>query len=875
MGKFTPMIEQYMKAKEENPDALLFFRIGDFYEMFFEDALTASKALEIVLTGRDGGADERIPMCGVPHHAVNNYISRLIQQGFKVAICEQMELPSPGKKLVKREIVRVVTPGTVVEGMTLEEDRNNYLAAVYWSDQAIALAYIDITTGEFQVTEYTGESRRDELLNTLQRIQPSECLINREDVKEFLTVQWLKQPVFTVRFPCEQTKEEMVRSFVPYCENLEAMANGNPGLTTGLLAITLIFDFLRETHNLPQEGSRLRIGWFQERQTMGLDQYSIRNLELVASMRDGRREGSLLGVLDHCSTPMGKRQLRKMILEPLTVQEKIEERLDAVEAFVDDLLLREEVNELLRQVSDMERIAGRISSNIAKPKDLSALKNSLRVLPDMAKLFSGRKPQFFRTWAELDTLEELYHLLELAVNDDAGSDGHPIKRGYHAEIDRLRDLSEKGGQMLLNMEQRERQRTGIRNLKISYNKVFGYYIEISKANLSLVPEDYIRKQTLVNAERFISSELKEFEEQILTAKDALENLERECYQEILRRLMPQVPRILAAAQQVAMLDALHDLAQLAYDKNYVRPRIVKTQTLHIEEGRHPVMEYYLKEERFVPNDLTMTEGQQLGIITGPNMGGKSTFMRQNAIIVLLSQMGSFVPAKAAEIGIVDRIFTRVGASDDLVSGQSTFMVEMVELSNILHYAGKRSFVILDEIGRGTGTLDGLSIAQAVCEYLQERIKARTLFATHFHEITEMGENLPGAFNLAVSVREKDGKVTFLKKVLPGKADRSYGLHVAALAGLPEELLQKAGEKLAVLTAEEKKETEKELDASPKPKKSRKQETAFTMVEPVLWAPTVSEKEEQVLQELSSLSADDLTARQALDYIYRWKERLRK
>ncbi len=859
MSNYTPMIEQYLEAKKENPEALLFFRIGDFYEMFFEDAVTASKALEIVLTGRDGGAEERIPMCGVPHHAVNNYVSRLIQQGYKVAICEQMELPSPGKKLVKREIIRVVTPGTILEGTTLQEDRNNYLAAVFWSNEAVALAYTDITTGEFEVTEYKNYSRRDDLFNVLQRLQPSEILINRQDVEELLQVQWMKEPAFIVRFPEEQTPEAMLKSFSPYCENLEALVHAEDGLTVGLKAITLIFDFLRETHTLPREGSRLRIGQFSDLMTMRLDQYSIRNLELVANMRDGRREGSLLGVLDKCCTPMGKRRLRRIILEPLLNPAKIEERLDAVAVLKDDFLLREDVGRCLKQIFDIERIGGRISSGLAKPKDLSILKRSLQALPELVSLFRGKRAEHFKAWTEMDTLEDIASLLENVINDEADTDGHPIRPGYHEEIDRLRALAEKSGQMLLEMEQKERRRTGIKNLKIGFNKVFGYYIEVSRSNAGNVPEDYIRKQTLVNCERFISSELKTFEEQILTARGQLEELEKECYTRLLHQLMPIVPRILMAAMKLSLLDVLYDFALLAYENDYVRPVIRETRTLKIIQGRHPVMERFLKSERFVPNDLTMTEDRQLGVITGPNMGGKSTFMRQNAIIILMAQMGSFVPAESAEIGIVDSIFTRVGASDDLISGQSTFMMEMVELANILNYASRRSFIILDEIGRGTGTLDGLSIAQAVCEYLQERIQARTLFATHFHEITELGETLPGAFNLAVSVLEAEGKVTFLKKVLPGRADRSYGLHVASLAGLPPALLRKAAEKLAVL----EQQAQGNLAAS--------QLLTPQLAEPVLFEDPARA---EIAEDLEAIDVDDLTPRQALDYIYQWQRLLK-
>ncbi|MGI5911798.1 MAG: DNA mismatch repair protein MutS [Syntrophomonadaceae bacterium] len=841
------MIQQYLEIKQQHQDAILFFRLGDFYEMFFEDAQIASRELDIVLTARDGG-DGKVPMCGVPYHAVNNYLSRLITRGYKVAICEQIEDPRDAKGIVKREVIRIVTPGTVIEDSMLLENENNYLAAIVEVRELIGFAYIDISTSEFKVCEINQPAQ---LKNELQRLAPVECLIAEYDTftgtyfdnsnDSRMTISAINERVLNL----DQASDILLDHF--QVSSLEAF--GLKGYTAGVKAAAAIIVFLQETqkHVLKHIQS---LSVYRNDQCLEMDHTTRRNLELSMTIRDGRREGSLLGVLDQCGTAMGKRMLKNWLEQPLKNIEAINARLDAVQELKDNLALRGETRELLKEIYDMERLAARIGGAIANPRDLLALKYSIKSWDKIKELpLTGS-----RLLAQITAsgeLDDLYTIIDNSIDEEAPPgirEGNIIKSGFNQEIDDLRQLSRDGSRWLVDFESREKQRTGIKHLKVGYNKVFGYYIEITKPNLHLVPAYYVRKQTLVNTERFICDELKQYEQKILGARERLFSLEQQIFVEVREALTQHLKRIQETAVAIAMLDVLASLAEVAYLNDYQRPLVDDSGVIEVIAGRHPVVENNLKNSRFIPNNLNINQSDKnFAIITGPNMGGKSTYMRQAALLLIMAQAGSFVPAEKAHIGIADKVFTRVGASDDLASGQSTFMVEMVEVANILNNATPNSLIILDEIGRGTSTYDGLSIARAVSEYIYERIGARTLFATHYHELTTLSDEYPGIFNLCVSVLESGDNVVFLKKVLPGKADRSYGVHVAALAGVPDTVVKRAQ---AILT---------DLENIPDSKS-----------EPVLQLELFPE-ENPLQEELRQLDVDSLSPRQALNLIYRWKE----
>jgi DNA mismatch repair protein MutS len=845
--RYTPMIQQYLEIKQQHQDAILFFRLGDFYEMFFEDAQIASRELDIVLTARDGG-DGKVPMCGVPYHAVNNYLSRLITRGYKVAICEQIEDPRDAKGIVKREVIRIVTPGTVIEDSMLLENENNYLAAIVEVRELIGFAYIDISTSEFKVCEINQPAQ---LKNELQRLAPVECLIAEYDTftgtyfdnsnDSRMTISAINERVLNL----DQASDILLDHF--QVSSLEAF--GLKGYTAGVKAAAAIIVFLQETqkHVLKHIQS---LSVYRNDQCLEMDHTTRRNLELSMTIRDGRREGSLLGVLDQCGTAMGKRMLKNWLEQPLKNIEAINARLDAVQELKDNLALRGETRELLKEIYDMERLAARIGGAIANPRDLLALKYSIKSWDKIKELpLTGS-----RLLAQITAsgeLDDLYTIIDNSIDEEAPPgirEGNIIKSGFNQEIDDLRQLSRDGSRWLVDFESREKQRTGIKHLKVGYNKVFGYYIEITKPNLHLVPAYYVRKQTLVNTERFICDELKQYEQKILGARERLFSLEQQIFVEVREALTQHLKRIQETAVAIAMLDVLASLAEVAYLNDYQRPLVDDSGVIEVIAGRHPVVENNLKNSRFIPNNLNINQSDKnFAIITGPNMGGKSTYMRQAALLLIMAQAGSFVPAEKAHIGIADKVFTRVGASDDLASGQSTFMVEMVEVANILNNATPNSLIILDEIGRGTSTYDGLSIARAVSEYIYERIGARTLFATHYHELTTLSDEYPGIFNLCVSVLESGDNVVFLKKVLPGKADRSYGVHVAALAGVPDTVVKRAQ---AILT---------DLENIPDSKS-----------EPVLQLELFPE-ENPLQEELRQLDVDSLSPRQALNLIYRWKE----
>ena len=798
------MRRQYLELKKQYPDAILFFRLGDFYETFDEDARIVAEVCDIVLTSRPITADQRVPLAGVPWHSVETHIARLIQAGYKVAICEQVG--EVGRGLVEREVVRVVTPGTLIEPGLLDERRNNYLAALVAlgsrgeSDvRRIGLAYADITTGEFAVTELQGEEVTRRALAELGRLAPAEVVFpdtgpnpGRWAGHELKTVY---SPYPGWRFETETARQALL----DYYGVASLAAFGCEGRPAAIAAAGGLIQYLRETQ-------RSTLGHLQPLHTYSTDGFMVldaatrRHLELVETLREGQRQGSLLSVLDKTRTPMGGRLLRRRLTQPLLDIAAINRRLDAVEAWVKAPLARAELREKLRGIGDLERWTNRCTQNIATPRDLVGLRQSLRLLPEIKRLLveAGAEPSTPTPIGELDLCQEALALLESALADDPPAtlqNGGVIRPGYSAELDAITLAARDARAYIAGLERRERERTGIKSLKVGYNQVFGYYLEVTKANVHLVPADYIRKQTLANAERYITPELKEYETLILNAQERLLDMETQLYRGVVKAIADMAPRLLATAAALAALDVDATLAEIAVDRRYVRPVVSDDLVIHIKRGRHPVVELLQTDIPFTPNDTYLDPDAALVILTGPNMGGKSTWLRQTALIVLMAQIGSFVPAEAAHIGLVDRIFTRIGAQDELYAGQSTFMVEMVETANILHHATPRSLIVLDELGRGTSTYDGMAIAWAVIEYIHShpRLRARTLFATHYHELTALAERLPHVVNYHVAVAEQGDEVVFLHEIRPGGADRSYGIHVAQLAGLPRQVIGRATE----------------------------------------------------------------------------------
>ena len=803
-SKLTPMMDQYRAIKAEYPDCLLFYRLGDFYEMFFEDAVTAAKELELTLTTRNSGLEQKAPMCGVPYHAVESYIQRLVNKGYKVAVCDQLEDPKLAKGLVKRDITRIVTPGTSMNAQLSEN--NNYIACVNRIADAIGLAVADITTGEFLVTEIAEEEK---LMDELAKFQPSEILVNQEladmqslsfdSLRDRIKVYVNPYPSF--HFQYDRTKDKVLHQFGVL--NLEGL--GMESMDIGVTAAGALLEYLEETQK--RELTHINhVKTYSVADYMVLDAATRRNLELTETLRDKSYHGSLLWVLDQTQTAMGGRLLRKWLEQPLIRKDAIDQRLDCVENFVRDPMLSQELKELLSGIYDMERLMGRVSYGSVNARDLVALKNSLLLLPGIINLLSNTTAdRLLQIQKELDPLDDIAGLLDKAISDEPPislREGGLIKTGYDPEVDRLRSAATDGTSWLAQLEAKEKEATGIKNLKVGYNRVFGYYLEVSKGQTSLVPDRYIRKQTLVNGERYITEELKNIEDTLLGAKDRLEELEYDLFQKIRQTVLGAMGRIQSAANLVAELDSLRSLGDTAYRYQYVRPQILPPGgELVIKEGRHPVVERMLPDNTFIANDTDMNmQDDRIAIITGPNMGGKSTYMRQVAAIVLMAQIGSFVPADSARISIADRIFTRVGASDDLARGQSTFMVEMSEVSNILRHATRNSLLILDEIGRGTSTFDGLSLAWAVVEYISDPkvIGAKTLFATHYHELTQLEGQIKGVRNYSVTIKESGEDFIFLHKIQEGGGDQSYGIEVARLAGLPHWVLKRAHEILADL-----------------------------------------------------------------------------
>ncbi|MDD4335218.1 MAG: DNA mismatch repair protein MutS [Desulfotomaculaceae bacterium] len=796
------MIRQYLKIKKQYPDAILFFRLGDFYEMFFDDALSASKELEITLTGRDGGQKERVPMCGVPYHAVDGYIARLIGRGYHVAICEQVEDPAASKGIVKREVVRVITPGTVMEGNFLEERRNNYLACTVRSDKGYGLAVTDVTTGTFMVSALTGQKAGVELADELNRLMPSELVVPLSMVDSFSRGLKLRgQPLVSgykdEAFNLVVAEGALEEQFGPGA--FFASKISEPEIAA--CAAGALASFLKNTQKRSIAHIN-RIQFYMPGRYMTLDATTRRNLELSRSISDNTKKYTLLSVLDYTVTSIGARMLRNWIEQPLLIQEEITARQDAVDEFVKNAFYRKELKEELKNIYDLERLAGKISFGAANARDLIALKISLFCLPPLKKMLRQAHCVLLKEKeGTIDAMEDTAELLSRAIEDDPPlslRDGGIIKAGFNLDVDKYRSAGKEARLMLTRLEERERLRTGIKSLKVGFNKVFGYYIEITKSNLDHVPEDYSRRQTLANAERYITPELKGYEDLVLGAQERLLHLEYKIFNDIREQLTAQIRRIQTTASAVAEIDSLCSLAEAAFNNNYVRPEILNNGRLMIKDGRHPVLEKVMGAGQFVPNDTDMNcEGARLLLITGPNMAGKSTYMRQTAIIVLMAQTGSFVPASRAGISLVDRIFTRIGASDDIAGGHSTFMVEMNECRAIVEGATEKSLIVLDEVGRGTSTYDGISIARALAEYIHHKIKAKTLFSTHYLELTDLDKE-PGITNMNVAVKEEGDQVIFLRKVIPGRADRSYGIHVARLAGLPAEIIERSAQILKYL-----------------------------------------------------------------------------
>ena len=801
MAELTPMMRQYMEIKEQNPDSILFFRLGDFYEMFGPDARTASRELDLALTTRDKDKtksfDDKIPMCGIPYHASDAYIARLIAKGYKVAICEQTEDPAAAKGLVKRDIIRVVTPGTVIDESCLSAERSNYLCGVYLDDTGAGLCACDISTGKAQATVFTGPDRVRALLNELGRFSPAEAVMNETAYFDETLHRTMQE-----RFSCHMEKLSDAR-FTPEDAEKKVRAQfGQDALErlprdnmTPLLALGGLLGYLYDTQKTDL-GHLDQLTWYRTGQYMELDLTARRNLELTETLRGKEKRGSLLWVLDKTKTAMGARNLRAWLQQPLVDVAAIDRRLSAVAALAEHTVAREELTLALSGIADMERLIGRVVYGSAGGRDLVSLRASMERLPAVkAQLAAFPSGALHQLDQQLEDLNDLAALIgETLVDEPPFSvrEGEMIRDGFDPEVDRLRGILHGGKSFLAQMEAEEKEKTGIRTLKIGYNKVFGYYIEVSNSFRDQVPDHYIRKQTLVNGERYITQELKDLEHDVLTAKDRDAALEYELFSSLRAKLAASVTRVQLAASLIAQLDTLCSFAAVAVKNNYCRPSVDESGVIEIQGGRHPVVEKMRSDALFVPNDTIMgAKENRVSIITGPNMAGKSTYMRQVALIVLMAQVGSFVPAHDAHIGVVDRIFTRIGASDDLSAGQSTFMVEMTEVSDILRTATKNSLLILDEIGRGTSTFDGMSIARAVLEYCAQKLKAKTLFATHYHELTALDQTLPNVRNYNIAVRARGEDIIFLRKIVPGGADRSYGIEVAKLAGLPDSVLKRA------------------------------------------------------------------------------------
>lgn len=873
------MMQQYMETKKEYKDCILFYRLGDFYEMFFEDAQTASEELDITLTGKNCGLEERAPMCGVPYHSVDGYLNRLVEKGYKVAICEQVEDPKQAKGIVKREVIRIVTPGTNLNTQALDETKNNYIMSVVYDADRYGMSVADVSTGDYFVTEIENPGK---LLDEIYKFSPAEILCNEALCMSQIRLEELKNRMnvavssldawYFDEEICKKTLKEHFKA-----ATLESL--GVADYDCGILAAGALLQYLIETQKTSL-AHLTKLTNYTTGKYMLIDSSSRRNLELCETLREKQKRGSLLWVLDKTKTAMGARTLRKYVEQPLIDKSAIIKRLDAVDELLKEAIAREEIREYLSPVYDLERLVGKISYQSANPRDIIAFKSSLSMLPHIKYILSEMKAPLLRElWEQLDPLEDLHSLVESAVVEEppiAMKEGGIIKDGYNEEVDKLRKAKTDGKTWLAELEQKEREKTGIKNLRIKYNKVFGYYLEVTNSFKSMVPDYYIRKQTLSNAERYSIPELKELEDLILGAEDKLFALEYQIYCDVRNRIADEIIRIQTTAKAVAALDVFASLALVAERNHYVRPKINEKGTIDIKDGRHPVVEKMIPNNMFIANDTCLDDKKnRISIITGPNMAGKSTYMRQTALIVLMAQVGSFVPASSANIGLVDRIFTRVGASDDLASGQSTFMVEMTEVANILRNATSKSLLILDEIGRGTSTFDGLSIAWAVVEHISNAklLGAKTLFATHYHELTELEGKIDSVNNYCIAVKEKGDDIVFLRKIVKGGADRSYGIQVAKLAGVPDTVIARAKEIAEQLSDADITTKVRELEAGEQEQKGKQPKKKLDVVDMAQMSlfDTVSDKD--VLEELKTMDISRMTPMDAMNTLYQLQNKL--
>lgn len=874
----SPMMVHYCQTKCAYKDSILFYRLGDFYEMFFEDAKTVSRELELTLTGKDCGLSERAPMCGIPYHAAETYINRLIDKGYKVAICEQVEDPKTAKGIVKREVTRVVTPGTNLNMQELDEGKNNYLMAIVCVGDHFGVSTADITTGDCYVTEIDEERK---LWDEINKFLPAEIICNDAFLVSGVDVDDLRNRLHISVFALESwyfgddlCKQTLLEHFK--ISSLEGL--GLADYDSGVIAAGSLFRYLLDTQKNTMEHMNKIIPYTTDRY-MVIDSSSRRNLELVETLREKQKRGSLLWVLDKTKTAMGARMLRSFVEQPLIDADAINERLDAVTELNMQAMLREEIREYLNPVYDLERLVSRISYRSANPRDLLAFKMSLEMIPHIKNLLANfTSPLLVRINEQMDGLEDLYTLLEASITEDpplAVKEGGIIREGYNEQVDTYRNSKTQGKSWLAQLEAEEKEKTGIRNLKIKYNKVFGYYLEVTNSFKDLVPEYYTRKQTLTNAERYITPKLKELEDMILGAEDKLFALEYDLFCQVREELAAQIPRIQETAKAIAQLDVYASLSVVAQRNNYVRPTVNTKGVIDIKNGRHPVVEKMINNDMFIANDTYLDNGsKRVSVITGPNMAGKSTYMRQTALIVLMAQIGSFVPAEKAKIGVVDRIFTRVGASDDLASGQSTFMVEMTEVANILRNATAKSLLILDEIGRGTSTFDGLSIAWAVIEHISNTklLGAKTLFATHYHELTELEGKIPGVNNYCIAVKERGDDIVFLRKIVKGGADKSYGIQVAKLAGVPDSVLDRAKELVDELVHTDITSTFKDLAENSRKTKPKVVHYDEVDLEQISLFDTVQDQD--IIEELKNLDITMLTPMDAMNTLYRLQNKLK-
>ena len=875
ISKLSPMMAEYVKTKQQYKDCILFYRLGDFYEMFFEDALTVTKELEITLTGKDCGLEERAPMCGVPFHAAETYINRLIEKGYKVAICEQVEDPKKAKGLVKREVIRVVTPGTTLDAASLDESKNNYLMSIVSMEDHFGCAIADISTGDCFLTEV---DKPQKLLDEINKFVPAEIICNDAFFMSGVDTDDLKNRLGICVFPldawyfddslCKRTLKEHF-----HVNTLEGL--GIQDYDSGVIASGALFLYLQETQKSALS-HMAGIRPYAAEKYMLIDSSSRRNLELVETLREKNKRGSLLWVLDKTKTAMGARTLRSYVEQPLIDAQEINRRLEALEELNKSPMLRDEIREYLNPIYDLERLISRISYQSANPRDLIAFASSLEMLPHIRQILKDFKtPLLTELYEDMDSLEDIASLIKSAIVDEpplAQKDGGIIREGYHEDVDKFRRSRTDGKKWLTELEAREKERTGIKNLKIKYNRVFGYSLEVTNSFKELVPENYIRKQTLTNAERYITQELKDLENLILGAEDKLYALEYELFCEVRDKVGAEVVRIQKTAKAVAALDVFASLALVAQRNNYVRPRINESGVLDIKNGRHPVVEQMIEHDMFIANDTYLdNQKKRVSIITGPNMAGKSTYMRQTALIVLMAQIGSFVPADKANIGIVDRIFTRVGASDDLASGQSTFMVEMTEVANILRNATAKSLLILDEIGRGTSTFDGLAIAWAVIEHISDTklCGAKTLFATHYHELTELEGKISGVNNYCIAVKEKGDDIVFLRKIVKGGADKSYGIQVAKLAGVPDSVIRRAKELVEELSDADITAAVKDLTSASK----KKQKIVYDQVDMAQMSLFDTVQDNDIVEEIRNLDMSHLTPMEAMNILYNLQNKI--